>query len=128
MLFLISGSKELKILLRHPKFQHLVLLMSFFMRCVLLLSMDIVTDISTAANFLSSDHYHWGMCTVVPIFAPFAVRIVMNLLNLCRCFKLTIINNSSVQRKYRLNQARLSFCIQEIKQLIWHFPMLQPIR
>ncbi len=127
---LISGLKELKMLLRHPKFQHFFLLLNFFMRCVVLLSIDIITDINTAVNFLSRGHYYWGICTVVPIFAPFAVKILINILNLCRCFKLTIVDNSSILRRFRptLNQARLSFCFQESKQLVWHFPLLQPIR
>ncbi len=115
---------------RHPIFEHFILLLKFFTLSVFLLSMDIYTDIITAADFLSRGHFYWGICTLVPIFAPFAVRILMNIVNLCRCFKLSIVENSSDPRRYRpkLNQARLSFCIQEFKQLIWHFPMLQPIR
>ena len=115
---------------RHPKFEHFLLLLKFFMRCVVLLSLDIITDISTAADFLSRGHYYWGVCTVVPIFAPFAVRILMSFVNLCQCFKLNKDTDSSLLRRYRpkLNRARLSFRVRELKQLIWHFPMLQPIR
>ncbi len=115
---------------RHPKFHHFLLLLKFFMRCVVLVSLDIITDISTAADFLSRGHYYWGICTVVPIFAPFAVRVLINVVNLCQCFKFTAVQNSSVLERYRpkLNRPRLSFCVREIKQLIWYFPMLQPIR
>ncbi len=117
--FSILGSKQFKMFHRHPKFQHFLLLLKFFMRCVVLLSMDIFTDISTAADFLSRGHYYWGICTVVPIFAPFAVRILMNIVNLCQCLNL---------RTFKLNTTRMIFCVREMKQLIWHFPMLQPIR
>ncbi len=116
--------------LRHPKFQHFLLLLKFFMLSVMLLAMDIITDINTAVDFLSREHFFWGLYTVVPIFAPFVVRILINIVNLCRCFKITRVDNTSVLWRYRpkLNKARLSFSVQEMKQLIWHFPMLQPIR
>jgi hypothetical protein len=128
--FLLSVSKQFKMCLSHPKFQHFLLLLKFFMRCVILVSMDMITDIITVIDFLSRGHYYWGICTVVPIFAPFAVRILMNVVNLYKCFKLDKVDNSSVTWKYRptVNKARLSFCVRELKQLIWHFPMLQPIR
>jgi hypothetical protein len=115
---------------RHPKFEHFLLLLKFFMRCVVLLSMDIITDISTAVDFLSRGHYYWGICTVVPIFAPFAVRIIMCFVSFCQCFKITKNLYTSVTRRYRfqLNRNRLSFYVREMKQLIWHFPLLQPIR
>ena len=115
----ISGSKQFKMFHRHPKFQHFLVLLKFFTRCVILLSLDIITDISTAIEFFSRGHYYWGICTVVPIFAPFVVRILMNVVNLCQCLNL---------RRCKINRARLSFCVRETKQLIWHFPMLQPIR
>jgi hypothetical protein len=115
----ISGSKQFKMFRRHPKFHHFLLLLKFFMRCVVLLSLDIITDISTAIEFFSRGHYYWGICTVVPIFAPFGVRILKNVVNLCQCLNL---------RRCKINRARLSFCVRETKQLIWHFPMLQPIR
>ncbi len=128
--FQTTGSKHFKWFQRHPNFNHFLLILKFFMRCVILLSMDIITDISTAADFFSSGHYYWSMCTVVPIFAPFALRVLINVVNLCRCFKITTVDNSSVLRRYKpkLNEARLNFCLRELKQVIWHFPMMQPIR
>jgi hypothetical protein len=129
-LFPITGTEQFKMLHRHPKSQQFLLLLKFFMRCVVLLSMDIITDISTAVDFMSRGHFYLGICTVVPIFAPFALRILRSLVNLCQCFKLTKHTGSSVLRRYRpkINRARLSFCVRELKQLIWHFPMLQPLR
>jgi hypothetical protein len=128
--FTISGTKQFKMFYRHPKFYHFVLLLKFFMRCVALLSMDIFTDISTAIDFLSRGHFYWGLCTVVPIFAPFAVKILINVVIFCQCFKLTKHPELSGLKRYRpkINRARLSFCVRELKKLIWHFPMLQPIR
>jgi hypothetical protein len=125
-----SVSKQFKMFFRPPKFQHFFLLLKFFTLSVMLLSMDIITDINTAVDFLSRGHFYWGICTVVPIFAPFAVKILMNIVNLCRCYKVTIVENSCLLWRYRpkLNEARLSFSVRETKQLIWHFPMLQPIR
>ena len=117
--FSISGSEQFKMFHRHPKFEHFLLLLKFFMRCVVLLSMDIFTDISTATDFLSRGHFYWGICTVVPIFAPFAVRVLINVVNLCQCLNLGTCH---------VNKARLSFCVRELKQVIWHFPMLQPVR
>jgi hypothetical protein len=34
----------------------------------------IFSDVATALNFLNNGHFYWGVYTVVPIFAPFAFR------------------------------------------------------
>jgi hypothetical protein len=46
----------------------------FFIFNVVLVTSDIVTDFFTAFNFFNEGHFYWGICTLVPMFAPFAVR------------------------------------------------------
>jgi hypothetical protein len=46
----------------------------FFIFNVVLITSDIVSDFITAFNFLNDGHFYWGICTIVPMFAPFGVR------------------------------------------------------
>ncbi len=108
------------------------LLFSAFLFSVVLVAADIVTDISTSIEFFSRDHYYWGVFTLVPVFLPLFAKLILNLVNLSRCFKIEYSNSKrlgvSTLKKVSVIPARLAFCLQEIKLLAWHIPMLQPLR
>jgi hypothetical protein len=113
---------RMKAALGHPKCQHFVLLLKYFVLSVALVFADVVTDIITASEFFALGHKYWGFFTIVPIFAPFVVKAVITISNLVRCFKL---------EKYclELNKTRFAVWINnDVWQLLWHFPLLQPIR
>jgi hypothetical protein len=98
------------------------LLLKFFVFSVALIFADVVTDIITASEFFALGHKYWGFFTIVPIFAPFVVKAVVTISNLVRCFKLERIF-------LELNRNRFAVWINnDLWQLFWHFPLLQPIR
>jgi hypothetical protein len=97
-----------------------------------LVAADIVSDFSTSIEFLSRGHYYWGVFTLLPVFLPLFAKLILNLVNLSRCFKIEYSNSKclgvSTLKKVSVIPARLAFCLQEIKLLAWHIPMLQPVR
>jgi hypothetical protein len=112
----------MKAALGHPKFQHFVLLLKFFVFSVALIFADVVTDIITASEFFALGHKYWGFFTIVPIFAPFVVKAVITISNLVQCLKLE-------QCFLELNRFRFAVWINnDLWQLLWHFPLLQPIK
>ena len=60
------------------------MLIMFFIFNVVLITSDIVTDFITAVNFFNDGHFYWGICTIVPMFAPFAVRLSLALVELAK--------------------------------------------
>jgi hypothetical protein len=42
---------------------------------VVLVTSDIVTDFITALKYFNDGNFYWGICTIVPMFAPFTVRL-----------------------------------------------------
>jgi hypothetical protein len=56
----------------------------FFIFNVVLVTSDIVTDFITAVNFFNDGHFYWGICTIVPMFAPFAVRFSVALVEIAK--------------------------------------------
>jgi hypothetical protein len=56
----------------------------FFIFNVVLVTSDIVTDFITAVNFFDDGHFYWAICTIVPMFAPFAVRFSLALVELAK--------------------------------------------
>jgi hypothetical protein len=110
-------------------------LFSAFLFSVVLVATDIVTDISTSIEFFSRGHYYWGVFTLAPVFLPLFAKIILNLVNFSRCFKIEYyysryfgVSKLKKTKKVSVSPARLAFCLQELKQLIWHIPMFQPIR
>ncbi len=130
-MFFSAWSKCMRIL-NHPKVQRCQLLFSAFLFSVVLVAADIVTDISTSTEFFSRGHYYWGVFTLVPVFLPLFAKFILNLVNLSRCFKFEYYNSKclgvSKLKKVSIITARLSFCLQELRELVWHIPMCQPIR
>jgi hypothetical protein len=115
-----------------PKVQRFQLLFSTFLFSVVLVAADIVTDISTSIEFLSRGHYYWAVFTLVPVFLPLFAKLILNLVYLSRCFEVEYYSSKclgmSKLKRVSVVPARLAFCLQELKQLIWHIPMFQPIR
>jgi len=56
----------------------------FFIFNVVFVTSDIVTDFITAFNFFNDGHFYWGICSIVPLLAPFAVRLSVALLELAK--------------------------------------------
>jgi hypothetical protein len=56
----------------------------FFIFNVVLVTSDIVTDFITAFNYFNDGHFYWAICTIVPMFAPFAVRCSVAVYELTR--------------------------------------------
>ncbi len=127
-----SAFSKCKKIFNHPKVQRFQLFFSAFLFNVVLVTADIVTDISTSFEFFWRGHYYWGVFTLVPVFLPFFAKLVLNLVFLSRCLKIEYSNSKclgiSKLKKVSVIPARLAFCLQELKQLIWHIALFQPIR
>jgi hypothetical protein len=158
LVFLFLGFGKIKRLVNHPKRQRVALLTNAFLFSVVFFAVDILTDIITAANFFNiskectqrrdanestenfirlcgrhekdswldwlpgSDFevYRWGILTVLPIFLPLLARIFFNAVTFARSFKL--------KDGVGIIPGRRSIWIEDLKQLPWHFPILQPLR
>ncbi len=103
--------------LKNPALRsHIGILTIFFFFNVLLLTADIGTDIATAVSFFNDDHIWWSIFTLVPIFAPWIVRICIDVSNLLKIH-------------LEKNIPRYEFQEQEVlRNLIWQFPLLHPIK
>ena len=108
--------------LGHPKVRHFLILVKFFTFSVALLTADIVTDIQSALDFYQRGHFYWGLFTLLPVFAPFFVRCTIAMMRLRRCFKL------GRHLCLELYAARFSVWKNDLWQLLWHFPLIQPFR
>ena len=65
------------------------MLLLFFITSVVILFMDIITDILAAIEFFSRGDKYWGISTLIPIFAPFVAKVAVTLVGLARCFRKT---------------------------------------
>ncbi len=128
----VSGCLKLKQLYNNPVFKHCQLVTVFLVFSVGLLSADIITDIVSADDFFRRGDTYWGVFTLVPIFAPFAVRSIITLINICRCFEFKKISVTLKMHFYLPTTSKKNNkydeWLSELKQLHWHFPMIQPIR
>ncbi len=70
--------------LNESQWKHIGQLVKFFFFNVFLVTFDIVTDFITALNFFNDGHLYWGICTIVPMFAPFVVRFSVSLVELAK--------------------------------------------
>ena len=101
-----------------PVWQHILLIARFFIFKCLLSAADVFTDILTAKHFFETGNYYWGICTVLPLFAPFVARVIQTLIQVAMCIK-------SIRH---VNDVRLEILLQELPNLVWTFPLLQQIR
>ena len=95
--------------------------------------MDIVTDISTASHFFRRGDFNWGMCTTLPIFAPFIVRIIVWISQL----KEFIAINPYLKGEGRwsipkvtieIKKTQIKIHLRKLPSQCWHFPALLPMR
>ncbi len=86
-----------------------------------LLLADIITDFIAADEFFQRGDTYWGSFTLIPVFAPLGVRVIMLAYSFCRCLQIR-------SEKEKLNKIKYVQWIQEAQQLPWHIPLLQPIR
>jgi hypothetical protein len=70
--------------LNNAQQKHMQQFFMFFIFNVVLVTSDIVTDFITAFNFFNDGHFYWAICTIVPMFAPFAVRFSVALVELAK--------------------------------------------
>ncbi len=70
--------------LNEAQWKHIGQLVMFFIFNVVLVTSDILTDFITALNFFNDGHLYWGICTIVPMFAPFVVRFSVALVELAK--------------------------------------------
>ena len=116
-----SGSKMWWKFCQNPIMKHFLVLLQFFLFGVILLFADIVTDIITAVDFYLNGQTYWCLFTTLPIFAPLLARIILSFVSFCRCFKFD-------KNKLQKNPARFNLWCQDLGKIIWHFPLLQPLR
>ncbi len=110
--------------LRHPKAKHFLILLKFFIFNVLLVSLDIGSDVGTAVNFYNRGHSYWGSLTLLFIFMPFFARILVFLLNVSKCFSC----NKTSKFYMKADETKLKIQRQEFSKLMWHIPLLHPVR
>ena len=103
----------------HPKRKHFLLVAQFFISKCLLSATDILTDIITAKHFFESNNFYWGICTALPLFAPFVAKIVQSVAQVAMCFSCG---------SCKTNEVRLKILRQELANVIWSFPLLNPFR
>jgi hypothetical protein len=87
----------------------------FFTFNVVFLTADIFSDFATVLQFYYNGEINWGHSTLLPIFAPMAVRILMALWNL-------------LAYHYHKDIPRKEVQIKALPGLIWHIPFLHPIK
>ncbi len=119
-LTLLQTSREHFLLLSAPminsaQWNHIKMLTIFFMFNVLLLTFDIYTDFATAYDFFSQGHFYWGLLTLLPIFSSMTVRIFIAFSNL-------------LILRLRKDISRYNVQLQDLPSLIWHFPLLHPVK
>jgi hypothetical protein len=96
----------------------------------LLSTLDIVTDLLTAREFISNGDFYWGILTILLIFAPFAARVTHTCVRIAMCFKIRKDPKVPILQRFSLqkNEGRLKVLFKEMPSFLWNFPLFQPIR
>ncbi len=125
-------AEKLKAMSSHARFKHFQLLSVFYAFSVCLMFANINTDFNTASEFFERGDTYWGAFTLIPVFAPFLVQLIMNLIGYCQCYKFEKWELTSAIHLYLPTTvkkgSKYSQWKQEFKLLLWHFPICQPIR
>ncbi len=113
-------------------FQRVKLLTIPLVFSVGLVAADIISDIATAQRLVSRGNIYWGLLTALLIIAPFFARLVLYLVSLSRCYKITWSDQKffgirKIQEIKKIS-ARLTFWWQELNQIWWHIPVFLPLR
>jgi len=131
--------RSLRAFFKHPKVNHFLILLKFFIFNLLLPGADMTTDILTARNYFLRDHTYWGFYTTFFIFLPFIGKGLIFLVKLFFCF-FSIERVISIRRffskgwfshqmYYRKKPEKLTALIHEsLPDLIWHFPLFMIFR
>lgn len=117
--FLIISAKK-----KHHKCGHFFLLLKFFLFNVVLVTLDIITDFLTAINFFSRREFKWGLLTTVTIFSSLILRTFLDIYGLLRCLRM----KGKRGFQLTLNRAKFDVLLKQLPHLVWHFPLLHPIR
>jgi hypothetical protein len=112
----------------HPKFQRFRLLAGLFIFRVVLVAADIGSDIATAVEFAAKGDFYWGLLTGFLIITPFLAKCIFYFASLKRCFEVKWSKHCCRIPQIKPHAAKLSFWLQELKQIWWHFPLLLPFR
>ncbi len=117
--------------LKHNQF---LVVAVFFIFSIFLLSLDIITDIYAVDGFYNQGDTWWGTITLILIFLPLIVRVIMTFtIGIYRCYKIELKKwvftplcfyvPTATKKNIKFAQWK-----SELKLLLWHFPMLQPVR
>jgi len=114
----------------HPKVQHCIIVLCFFISKFLLSTLDIVTDLLTAGDFFNNGDFYWGVLTILLIFAPFVARVIHTFIRIALCFKINKDSNLPFCQRLSLqkNEGRLKVLLKEMPSFLWNFPLFQPFR
>jgi hypothetical protein len=99
----------------------------------LLLTVDIGTDINTAWNFYQRGDVYLSLTSSLILFIPFFAQFLLWLIN--------FIGYGFIHKKYdlkkkkfveefqlRINTNRFKDHLTSFPMLLWHLPMLEPVR
>ena len=111
--------------LDHPKWLHFLMITKFFIFKFLLSATDVLTDILTAVQFFYDGDFYWCLCTSTLLFAPFSARVIQAFVRVIMCIR---VDHNFCIPVCRMNSVRLQILMQELPNLMWSFPLLQPIR
>ena len=82
---------------------------------ILLLTLDIGSDFATATDFFYNGQFYWGFATLLPVFAPMTIRIIVDLFIIVMLY-------------WRKDIPRFEVQMQALPNIIWHIPFLHPIK
>jgi len=130
---MLSIFTELSSYTSHPKREHIWLLFKFFIFNILLLTVDVGTDINTAWNFYQRGDIKFSFISAVIIFIPFFAQFFLWLIN--------FIGFGFYQKKFDLKKKeffdefklkiktnRFKDHFAEFILLFCHLPMVEPLR
>ena len=110
----------------HPKWKHFLIVAKFFIFKFALGTMDMVTDVMTARDFFHNGHTNWGVCTMLPVFAPFTTKAILVGIRLVQCYKIRVAFPMSFT--ITKDESALKIQLQQMPKLIMDFPFIQPFR
>jgi hypothetical protein len=97
-----------------PLFNHLKGLAPFAVLSVFLPALDVLLDFNSALGFYQSGDIYWGLMTLLPVFAPMTVNIILVLFDLGKSWW----NSHTAKFRYR---------VKSLPRLFWHIPFVHPI-
>ena len=106
-------------------YRHIFQLSKFLSSSVLLQSLDVYTDVTTAISFLKQNHLHWAIATLFFVYLPFIANIATYLYGFISIF-------------IEMWQDKISRQVWKVKMnlhykdgatdLVWHLPPFPIVR